>query len=348
MRIGAIPETMLERLAIRLGLAPTPLIDTSGTFILARMVIAATQLGFFEALAARSLTAAELAAACGTHAGATQQLLQTLVRSGYLLAQSDRYALAPLSRAWLLKSSPTSLHDAILFAAIEWDWMNHLSEFIRSGAPLDFHATMAPEHWALYQRAMRALANIGAPEVARRLPVPPGARAMLDIGGSHGYYSVLLCRRHPGLRATILDLPAAIEHAAPLLAQEHIGDRVIHQPGNALADDLGTETYDLVLIAQLVHHFDSTQNRDLVYRAARALRPGGHLAILEAIHVPASKAGGQLAALLNLYFAFTSRSGIWARDEIVAWQRDAGLLPRKMIEFLRMPGIGAQVAVKPA
>src|SRR5690348_5976502 len=142
MRIGAIPETMLERLAIRLGLVPTPLIDTSGTFILARMVIAATQLGIFEALAARSLTASELAAACGTHVGATQQLLHTLVSSGYLLARRDGYLLAPLSRAWLLKSSPTSLYDAILFAAIEWDWMRHLSEFIRSGTPLDFHATM--------------------------------------------------------------------------------------------------------------------------------------------------------------------------------------------------------------
>jgi SAM-dependent methyltransferase len=289
-----------------------------------------------------------LAAACGTHAGSTQQLLDTLASSGYVQARSGSYRLSPASRKWLLKASPTSLHDAILFAAIEWDWMSHLSEFIRSGAPLDFHATMAPEHWALYQRAMRSLANIGAPEVARRLPVPPGARAMLDIGGSHGYYSVRLCRRNPGLRATILDLPAAIEHAAPLLAQERMGDRVIHRAGDALADDFGSAAYDLVLIAQLVHHFDNAQNRDLVRRTARALRPGGLLAILDAFHIPASKAGGQLASLLNLYFAFTSRSGIWALDEIVAWQRDAGLLPQKTIRFLRMPGIAAQVAVKPA
>jgi SAM-dependent methyltransferase len=348
MHIGAMPETILERLAFGLGMVPTPLVDTSGTFILARMVIAATQLGIFEALAAQALTAAELAAACGTHAGATQQLLDALVSSGYVLAHSDRYRLTLASRRWLLKTSPTSLRDAILFAAIEWDWMSHLSEFIRSGTPLDFHATMAPKHWALYQRAMRSLANIGAPELARRLPVPPGAQTMLDIGGSHGYYSVQLCRRNPGLRATILDLPAAIEHAAPLLAQEHMGDRVTHRAGNTLADDLGSAAYDLVLIAQLVHHFDDAQNRDLVRRAARALRPGGLLAILDAFHIPASKAGGQLASLLNLYFAFTSRSGIWEINEIVAWQRAASLLPQKAIQFLRMPGIVAQVAVKPA
>jgi SAM-dependent methyltransferase len=127
-----------------------------------------------------------------------------------------------------------------------------------------------------------------------------------------------------------------------------MGDRVIHRVGDALTDDFGSAAYDLVLIAQLVHHFDEAQNRDLVRRADRALRPGGCLVILDALHLPASKAGGQLAGLLNLYFAFTSRAGIWTRDEIVAWQRDAGLLPQKAIRFMRMPGIMAQVALKPA
>ena len=41
----------------------------------------------------------------------------------------------------------------------------------------------------------------------KRMPVPDGARDMLDIGGSHGYLSVAVCRRHPELRATVLDLP---------------------------------------------------------------------------------------------------------------------------------------------
>jgi len=87
---------------------------------------------------------------------------------------------------------------------------------------------------------MRAQANVLAPLLGRAIPVPAGARAMLDIGGSHGYFSVILCRRHPGLRATVLDLPSAVEHAAPLLAKEGMGDRVVLQAGNALTDDLAT------------------------------------------------------------------------------------------------------------
>ncbi len=47
---------------------------------------------------------------------------------------------------------------------------------------------------------MRAIAGTNARQIVKRTPVPRGATALLDIGGSHGYYSVALCRKHPGLR----------------------------------------------------------------------------------------------------------------------------------------------------
>ena len=73
--------------------------------------------------------------------------------------------------------------------------------------------------------------------------------------------TVAICRRYPQLRSTILDLPEAIKHAAPLLAKEGMGDRVTHRAGNALTEDLGTEVYDLVFMAAVVHHFDDGTNR---------------------------------------------------------------------------------------
>jgi SAM-dependent methyltransferase len=346
MKVGVIPERILERIALVLGLVPTPLADTSAMFILARTLIAATKLGIFESLAARPRSAIEVAALCDTNVAATNIMLDALVNSGYLRLTNDCYQLTNTSRKWVLKDSPVSLYDAILFADIEWNWMTHLDEFIRNGTPLDFHSTMTKDEWALYQRAMRSLAGIAAPEVARRLPVPQGAQDMLDIGGSHGYYSVALCRHHPRLRATVLDLPQAVTYAAPLLAKEGMGDRVVHWTGNALLEDFGVGSYDLILIAQLVHHFDKATNRELVMRASHALRPGGSLIILEALKPTSRIADSQLHGLLNLYFAFTSRSGTWSVEEISAWQRDAGLQTKKVIHFLKMPGIGAHVAVK--
>jgi hypothetical protein len=47
-------------------------------------------------------------------------------------------------------------------------------------------------------------------------------------------------------------------------------------------------------------------------------------------------------------FALTSQSGTWTPEEMAAWQRDAGLRPRRPLHFRTVPGAGAQVAAKPA
>jgi SAM-dependent methyltransferase len=347
MKLGVIPETAIERIGLITGQVPIPIAHALGGIVLARTVMVATSLGVFEALRARRLAAGEVAMACGADSFAIGKLLDALVSAGYLTFRRGAYGLTRMSRKWLLADSPVSLRDAILYEAVEWRWLTGLDEFVRSGRPLDFHATMTAEEWALYQRGMRAIAGLSAGEVARRVPVPRGARAMLDIGGSHGFYSVAICRRRRGLHATVLDLPQAVEHAAPLLARERMGDRVVHRAGDALRDDLGCQAYDLVFIAQLVHHFDDATNRELVRRAARALRTGGALVILEAIRRANPAAGGQVASLLDLYFAFTSRAGTWSLDELVSWQRDAGLIPQPPIHILRLPGYAAQVGVKP-
>jgi 2-polyprenyl-3-methyl-5-hydroxy-6-metoxy-1,4-benzoquinol methylase len=195
---------------------------------------------------------------------------------------------------------------------------------------------------------MRAMTAAFSREGVRRMPIPKGARDMLDIGGSHGLYSVALCRRHEGLRSTILDLPDAVDKAAPLLAAEGMGERVVHKAGDALSEDLGEEAYDLVLIAQLVHHFSAEQNAELARRVARALRPGGVYAILDALRAPSASTAGQVPALLEFYFALTSASGTWTPEEMANWQREAGLRPRRPIRFREVPGAGIQAGQKPA
>src|SRR5262245_4650812 len=96
---------------------------------------------------------------------------------------------------------PKSLADKLLLQYDEWDIVSKYEDYVATGKPLDVHDSLGDDAtWERYQRGMRALASNSAGEVARRLPVPAGATTMLDIGGSHGYYSVCACRRHAGLR----------------------------------------------------------------------------------------------------------------------------------------------------
>ena len=341
-------ENPVERLIARLNLAPRPLLETQMAYTLARLIMIGTKLRVFEAVSDRPASPDEVAARCGLSLVGTEKLLFALAGAGYLRAADGGYALTPVSRKWLLPSSPNSIADKLLFQFLEWEWMERAEDYVRSGEPLELHSgDLTAGDWDLYQRGMRAMANAFAGEAVRRMPVPKGAREMLDIGGSHGYYSVALCRRHEGLRSEVLDLPEAVEQAAPLLAAEGMGDRVVHRAGDALTSDLGTAAYDLVLIAQLVHHFSEAQNRELATRVAASLRPGGVFAVLDEFRPRTAKEAGQVGALLEFYFALTSQSGTWAVEEIANWQRQAGLRPRRPIRFRTIPGVGIQAATKP-
>lgn len=347
MKLTAVPQNLLERALLSLRLLPTPFLDTHVAMLLSRTVTTAVKVGVFEVLAPGTLTADEVATRCATHPRATKKLLDALVGAGYLRVRQQHYILAPVARRWLLKESPRSLHDQMVWQLTEWEWLEQSEAFVRSGLPISVHETMSVEQWKLYQRGMRSMANLWAPEVAWRTPVPKGARDMLDVGGSHGYFAVSLCRHHPKLRAVVLDLPEAVAQAAPLLARERMGDRVVHRAGDVLTHDLGVETWDLIFMSHLVHHFDEATNLSLARRVARALRPGGLFVIQDAIRPQPSDRVGQIATLYDFFFSLTSEAGTWSFEEMADWQRVAGLVPRRSLRFLTVPGTGQQTAVKP-
>jgi SAM-dependent methyltransferase len=352
MRIGLIPENILEWIALKLNIVPVPLADTMISFILARTIMAATKLEFFEVLARKPLTSKEVAEKCKTEPIATLKLLNALVGIGYLKIKNQKYIMKPFVKKWILKENEPSVHDKMLSNYLDWQLVENIEDYIRSGEAIDFHenAYMTDEQWSLYQRGMRSIAGISAAEVVNKIPVPNDARDLLDIGGSHGFYSVCLCRRHKNLTATILDLPEAILEAKPILEKEGMGKRVRHLEGNALEYDLGVNNWDVIFLSNLVHHFDEDMNKKLVNRIFKSLRPKGIFTILEPIRPVSPKAikKARLGALLDLFFAVTSKSGTWTIKEINEWQSIAGFTLLKPAWIKSMPGYAQLSAVKMA
>lgn len=346
MKLSAVAENIIERILLKLELIPTPFLETHVAMLLSRTVAVAVKLGLFDLMAREPLSAKELAERCGTAESATGKLLDALVGAGYLRVRQNRYGPTRRARRWLLSESRWSLRDQVLWQFTEWEWLANLETFVRRGEPVMMHEQLSEEQWSTYQRGMRAMARILAPEVVLRAPVPKGARHMLDIGGSHGHFSAALCRHYRSLDAVVLDLPEAVRHAAPLLAEEAMGARVVHRKGDVRKEELGQERWDIIFMSQLVHHFDEATNREITRRVARALRPGGVVMVLDVIRASSPGADGQISGLYNLYFALTSDVGTWSCAEIASWQRAAGLQVNRPIRFLSAPGMGLQAAVK--
>lgn len=347
MRTGPVPESLFELAALASGLAPRAVFDTLLASALARTVMVASRLGIFDALATGPADAATIAERCGTHPASTDKLLTALSGAGYLRRRLEggaaRYELRQQARRWLLADSPTSLHDLMELMFVVWRWLEHYEDYVKTGETLEVHRGLSPEEWGHYQRGMLALARLVAPEVALRTPVPRRARQMLDIGGAHGLFSAALCRRHRGLQATVLDLPEAESHARALIDRHNLP--IAFRAGDARDAELGEQAFDVVLIANLVHHFSPEENLDLFRRIARALRPGGVLVVQEVMR-PARGVDNHVAALGDLYFAALSASGTYDYDEIATWQRAAGLSPRRARPFVSYPNVGQQAATK--
>ncbi len=348
MRLGIIPETLLERVALALGRVPLPLVDTQLMFSVAQTVMVAVERGVFEVLAEGPARSGEVAAACETDPVATRKLLNALVGVRYLEFDGDRFALPRRLRKWLLSSGETSLVDKVRFARVEWGLVEHYGRYLDTGRPWEMHRSLDAREWSLYQRGLRDVARLSADEVSRRTPVPRRARLMLDIGGAHGLFSVAICRRHPGLYAEILDLPEAVAASAELLAAEGMGGRVRHRVGDVFETDLGEERFDLVFTSQFSHHLSDEQNRELARRVVRALRPGGVYLIQDGVR-PENRSELRRAgvgALLDLYFGATSAAGVWTLREMHAWFTGAGLRLRPVRWLRTLPGVVQAAGVK--
>lgn len=352
MQLKISPENPLEWLALRFNLVPVPLLHVQIMPVLAKAVLEAADKGVFDVAQESPKTLDEFVATLKLNRKALGELLGLLTALGYFTYRNSQFTLTRMARRFALKDDPQSVHGMMVFNnRVVWDWLNHLGDYLETGQGIQYHDTFTTEQWQYYQQAMVAASSTEAREFGRRAPVPKSIRsgapaAMLDIGGAHGQHSVALCKKFPALTAVILDLPEAIEQAAPFLAQQNMRARVRHQPGNALVDDFGENQYDIMLLSSLAHHFTPDQNQLVAEKVARALRPGGVFIVNEFIR-PALGAKPELVgSSTDLFYGLSSTAGNYSVDEIQHWQQTAGLKLHKVIWYRTLPGRAMVVAKK--
>ena len=337
-----IAPNFLERLLLgRLNLLPGLLLDYGATLGF-RAVLAAVRLGIFDALTSGPRATSDLAAATTVNPGALGPLLVALRSLGYVQGTDRGWSLTRQSRRWLTTGSPDSIVAGLPF--LEWNALgiwNDLEAVVRSGSPpRDLYAVLesAPDLSSSFQAWDRIAGRLVGPALAQAMPVTNRTRRLLDLGGGNGIYSLLLCRRHPRLSTTILDLPGALPSAHLAIAEAGLGDRVSTRAGDFLADDLGSG-FDAVLIANVVHGLSMAEAELIVRRATSALAPRGVLIVLDQ---SAADAGGSatsaITALLGLGYLVTLGGRTWAPETIRGWLQDAGLVDIGQKQIRRAPG----------
>jgi 2-polyprenyl-3-methyl-5-hydroxy-6-metoxy-1,4-benzoquinol methylase len=169
---------------------------------------------------------------------------------------------------------------------------------------------------------MHQLARLAAPEVASAIPLPRGAKQLLDLGGAHGWFAAELCRQHRGLKATVLDLEGSVRVGREIIARAGLSHVVTHREGDILTSELGGP-YDAVLLFQVVHHLTPAQNVALLRRVRTALMHKGTLAVLEYLREDVEKPPSA-APLIGLHYFLTSKAAAYTPAEVEGFLGDAG------------------------
>jgi SAM-dependent methyltransferase len=331
MRLTSVPENIVEAAALVAGAVPTPLMDTLVGLLLAKTIMAATAVEIFDALDSGPLGPNAVAARCGSDPRATEKLMRALYACRYLELDCDRFALAPVARRWLTRHSSQPLAAAVLHRTVDLRFMT-FEDFVRSGESRRFHEHLTPEEWTIYHAGQASHAELVIREVVESLPPLSEASSVLDVGGGNGRYAIALCERYPRLRARVLDLSSTAGREAVRALPDSIRTRIDFETRD-LRDRNLCGAYDFMLMANIVHHFDEATNSGLLRAAARVLRPGGSVVVLDAVRPASVKSMSQIDGLLDLYFAAVSGTGLWTVDDIRGWMTSAGLSlssPRSM------------------
>ena len=318
---------------------PDPFVDGFVGLVAARGLIAATDLGVFDALDDGPAQPAELASRLGLDPLGTETLLSALAALGYVeRAGGGRVRNAEVASRLLTAGSAESIATFVgAQGQLHWEVLSGLPAALREGEAYAMHERRQddPERWRAYIRGLWEVSRAEHDANAALVPVE-GPRRLVDVAGGHGGFSMAMCRRHPGLRAEVVDLAPSAAVGREIVAEEGFTDRVSFREGDVFDVGLG-EALDVVSAFNLVHHLPEERDRELCRMARAALRSGGALVIGDTERPDPEDPVSQHGALSSLLFYAWSHGRNFSRSEIAGWLEEAGFVEVEVHRNERSP-----------
>jgi len=266
---------------------PDLIFETLNAYQQTAALRAAIALDIFTKIGEGTDTFLALAKRCEATERGMRILCDYLVVHGFLTKQGDRYALTDDSATFLDRRSPACIASAAGFLTlpVTIDAYHDLARTIRTGQPdmAGGEGSISAENpiWVEFARSMGPMLTPPAEEIAGLLDAAAGKKwKVLDLAGGHGMFGITLAKCNPNAEIFAQDwgsvLAVATENAraAGVEARHHL------IPGSAFEVEFGAG-YDVVLITNFLHHFDSATNEGLLRKVRASLASSGVVATLD-------------------------------------------------------------------
>jgi ubiquinone/menaquinone biosynthesis C-methylase UbiE len=118
--------------------------------------------------------------------------------------------------------------------------------------------------------------------ICRGRGVPAGGLRVLDLGCGSAVWSIAIAEAAgPTTRVTAQDLPGVLEVTRTYVRRHGVEAQYGFLPGDQRQVPLGTQQFDLAILARYVHELGAREACDLFRRVWVALTPGGRIAVVD-------------------------------------------------------------------
>ena len=292
----------------------------------------AARLGVFDAVAEGPVSLSLLAQQTSTQPQSLRPILDILVGERLLNYRAKRYALSVEGHGWLHPDSPHCITTVLPWMLDLLKWWGGLYEAMTGAEEYRPYLQGAKQDWLRTVRAEYETSRLHADEVADALALPRTARSVIDVGGGSGWYSAVLCRRNPQLRATVIDEAQSVEIAREIMWETGMDEVVTHEVGDIFTADLGGP-HDAALCLSVLNGVPETKVVGLLRRIRASLHPGGVIALMRVERPDADVAQSQAAAAMELFLRLLSGLDAASPQELSAQLTAAGFAPPCVVKL---------------
>jgi predicted O-methyltransferase YrrM len=160
---------------------------------------------------------------------------------------------------------------------------------------------------------------------------PGSSRALLDVGGASGTYTLAFLQAAPEMRATLFDRPKVIKMARQHLTEAGVLSRVTLVAGDFYRDEL-PQGHDLAFVSAIIHQNSPEQNLNLFAKVFRSLVSGGRIIIRDHVMEPDRTNPKEGAVFAVNMLLSTSGGRTYTYDEIKAGLAQAGFVSIRLLQ----------------
>ena len=287
----------LKRLTSQAQLTPDEQQEISAKEILdllmgverAGVLRAAIELKVFDLLEAGETQTSGLAQAAQTDLRGMRILLAALAGLG-LIEESNAqvYRLTKTAKRHLVSTSPYYVGglSQVYTADLMWEAFKHFKDCVISGKSLLSQSLEADDHtyWQEFAQGIANTSRVTAKRMAEM--IAPLVRhqpkiSILDMACGNGIYGFTLTSELENASLTSIDWPTTQPVWQKTAAQFGLSQRAEFIGENLFKTTPGAKKYDVIILSQILHHFDLKSCQQLIKLASDQLNAEGQIIVLD-------------------------------------------------------------------